>query len=166
MSASKCLTEINKVQSFLKRINDKMADAIFFFFFFCRGGGWSVGWGSCIFEVTNMIKNCGQLTRDCEDWVHLELSCDGFTVTCNLHLVKSFSINISTQVWMWCCSWEDLFLWKCVLRLKTVWGGNERPSISKKIVPPSPRENPTFKILFQLHETFRPTRQSCYSVPL
>lgn len=30
MSASKCLTEINKVQSFLKRINGKMADAIFF----------------------------------------------------------------------------------------------------------------------------------------
>lgn len=102
MSASKCLTEINKVQSFLKRINDKMADAIFFFgflgvCFFLRGGG-GVGRGSCIFEVTNMIKNCGQLTRDCEGWLRLELSCDGFTVIYNLYLVKSFSINISMQV--------------------------------------------------------------------
>lgn len=42
MSASKCLTEINKVQSFLKRINGKMADAIFFAFFFFFLGG-SVG---------------------------------------------------------------------------------------------------------------------------
>lgn len=41
MSASKCLTEKNKVQSFLKRINGKMADAIFFAFFFFLGG--SVG---------------------------------------------------------------------------------------------------------------------------
>lgn len=41
MSASKCLTEINKVQGFLKRINGKMADAIFFVFSFFLGG--SVG---------------------------------------------------------------------------------------------------------------------------
>lgn len=33
MSASKSLTEINKVQSFLKRINGKMADAGFVSFF-------------------------------------------------------------------------------------------------------------------------------------
>jgi len=39
MSASKCLTEINKVQSILKRINDKMADAIFSFFFLAGGKG-------------------------------------------------------------------------------------------------------------------------------
>lgn len=70
MSASKCLAEINKVQSFLKQINDKMADAIFFIFF-----SWGVGRGSCIFKVTNIIKNCRQLTRVCEDLVHLELSC-------------------------------------------------------------------------------------------
>lgn len=37
MSASKRLTEINKVQSFLKRIDGKMADAIFFVLFFWRG---------------------------------------------------------------------------------------------------------------------------------
>lgn len=38
MSASKCWTEINKVQSFLKRINDKTADAIFFIIFLERWG--------------------------------------------------------------------------------------------------------------------------------
>lgn len=37
MSASKCLTEINKVQSFLERINGKMADAGFFVPFFPGG---------------------------------------------------------------------------------------------------------------------------------
>lgn len=46
MSASKCLTEINKVQSVLKRINGKMADAIFFVFFF----PWGVAWGKLHFQ--------------------------------------------------------------------------------------------------------------------
>lgn len=38
MSASKSLAEINKVQSFLKRINGKVADAIFFIVFWGEGG--------------------------------------------------------------------------------------------------------------------------------
>lgn len=54
MSASKCLTEINKVQSFLKRINGKMADAIFFVLFF---GG--VAWGKLLFQSNKHHKGLG-----------------------------------------------------------------------------------------------------------
>lgn len=59
MSASKCLTEINKVQSFLKRINGKMADAIFFAFFFFFSLG--VVWGKLHFQSNKHHKGLGRV---------------------------------------------------------------------------------------------------------
>lgn len=152
MSASKCLTEINKVQSFLKQINDKMADAIFFTFF-SRG----VGRGSCIFKVTNIVKNCRQLTRLCEDLVHLELSCVvGYClVTYSLYLLNSrqvfdffFNYYYFFPLTFQCKFWCDVALGKIcscgnVSSDWKLWGGNERPSIFNKIVSSSSHENPT-----------------------
>lgn len=73
MSASKCLTEINKVQSFLRRINAQMADAICFsFYFFLFLGGRE---GKLHFERNKHHEESQRANiGDCEDQMRPELS--------------------------------------------------------------------------------------------